>query len=118
MATALIQVDEELKREADAVLAGFGLTVGGLMQTLLTRIAREKALPFEVEDQKTVIGAEELARRRKAVEFARVNCALEGLHSDDESNQMEDRYARGEISAGELDAYVDKKMQDFINARA
>jgi hypothetical protein len=73
MATALVQIDEALKRE-------------------------------------------ELEERRDAVEFARVNCALEGLHSDEESNQMEDRYARGEISAEELDAYVDRRMQDFIDA--
>ncbi|MDR3157453.1 MAG: type II toxin-antitoxin system RelB/DinJ family antitoxin [Zoogloeaceae bacterium] len=116
MATALVQVDEALKREADAVLADLGLTVPDLVQTLLTRIAREKAVPFEVKRDKP--GEEELARRRKAVEFARVNCELEGLSSDEESNQMEDRYARGEISAEALDAYVDKRMQDFINAKA
>jgi addiction module RelB/DinJ family antitoxin len=106
MTTALVQVDEELKREADAVLAGFGLTVGGLMQTLLTRIAKEKALPFAMEEP--VIGAEELARRRDAVEFACVNVELEGLAIGAEHQALLNSYARGETSLEDLGKQVDK----------
>jgi addiction module RelB/DinJ family antitoxin len=41
---ATVQIDEALKREADAVLAGFGLTVSELVQTLLTRVASRRRL--------------------------------------------------------------------------
>jgi DNA-damage-inducible protein J len=42
------RVDETLKNEAAAVLAGMGLTVSDLVRIVLTKVAREKALPFEM----------------------------------------------------------------------
>ena len=41
------RVDEQIKQEASVVLAAIGLTVSDAFRLLLTRIAREKALPFE-----------------------------------------------------------------------
>lgn len=41
------RVDEKVKKEAAAVLAAVGLTTSDAVRLLLTRIAREKALPFE-----------------------------------------------------------------------
>ena len=48
--TALVRarIDENLKNEAAAVLADMGLTVSEVVRMVLTRIAREKALPFDV----------------------------------------------------------------------
>ena len=48
MATTFVRarVDEDLKNEAAAVLAGMGLTVSDVVRIALTKIAREKALPF------------------------------------------------------------------------
>jgi DNA-damage-inducible protein J len=49
-ATAFVRarVDETLKNEAAAVLAGMGLSVSDVVRIALTKIAREKALPFEM----------------------------------------------------------------------
>ena len=41
------RIDEHIKEEASAVLASMGLTVSDAFRLLLTRIAKEKALPFE-----------------------------------------------------------------------
>jgi len=41
------RLDERVKNEAAAVLAAMGLTVSDAFRLLLTRIAREKSLPFE-----------------------------------------------------------------------
>ncbi|ADZ42283.1 TPA: type II toxin-antitoxin system RelB/DinJ family antitoxin [Yersinia enterocolitica] len=42
------RIDETLKNEAAAVLAGMGLTVSDLVRITLTKVAREKALPFDL----------------------------------------------------------------------
>jgi DNA-damage-inducible protein J len=42
------RIDEALKDEAAAVLATMGLTVSDLVRITLTKVAREKALPFEM----------------------------------------------------------------------
>ncbi|MDO8813247.1 MAG: type II toxin-antitoxin system RelB/DinJ family antitoxin [Gallionella sp.] len=41
------RIDEHIKEEASVVLAAMGLTVSDAFRIMLTRIAREKALPFE-----------------------------------------------------------------------
>lgn len=41
------RIDEQVKEEATIVLAAMGLTVSDAFRIMLTRIAREKALPFE-----------------------------------------------------------------------
>ena len=41
------RIDEHVKEEARAVLASMGLTISDAFRLLLTRIAMEKALPFE-----------------------------------------------------------------------
>jgi len=49
-ATAFVRarIDETLKNEAAEVLAGMGLTVSDVVRIALTKIAKEKALPFEM----------------------------------------------------------------------
>ena len=42
-------VDEQIKQEAIAVLASLGLTVPVAIRALMARVARDKAMPFEVE---------------------------------------------------------------------
>jgi DNA-damage-inducible protein J len=48
-ANQLVQtrIDGKIKREAAAVLKAMGLTVSGAVRLLLTKIAREHALPFD-----------------------------------------------------------------------
>ena len=50
-ATAFVRarVDERVKDEAEAVLNYFGLTVSDAIRITLTRVARDKALPFELK---------------------------------------------------------------------
>lgn len=50
VATAFVRarIDETLKKEAAEVLAGMGLTVSDVVRIALTKIAKEKALPFEM----------------------------------------------------------------------
>jgi DNA-damage-inducible protein J len=43
------RIDEDLKNEAAAVLADMGLTVSDVVRMTLTRVARDKALPFELK---------------------------------------------------------------------
>ena len=49
-ATAFVRarIDETLKDEAAAVLADMGLTVSDLVRIVLTRVAKDKALPFDM----------------------------------------------------------------------
>lgn len=42
------RIDETLKNEAAAVLADMGLTISDVIRIALTKIAKEKALPFEM----------------------------------------------------------------------
>jgi DNA-damage-inducible protein J len=50
-ATAFVRarIDERVKDEAEAVLDYFGLTVSDAVRITLTRIARDKAFPFELK---------------------------------------------------------------------
>lgn len=49
-ATAFVRarIDESLKEEAAAVLADMGLTVSDVVRIVLTKVARDKSLPFEM----------------------------------------------------------------------
>ncbi|GAB0596864.1 hypothetical protein LL02C6_37260 [Escherichia coli] len=47
------RIDEDLKNQAADVLAGMGLTISDLVRITLTKVAREKALPFDLRGPKT-----------------------------------------------------------------
>jgi DNA-damage-inducible protein J len=78
------RIDEAVKEEATAVLGAMGLTVSDAFRLLLTRIAREKALPFEplVPNQET-IEAMKAARRGDLVTVGGVDNLLADLNADD-----------------------------------
>jgi DNA-damage-inducible protein J len=60
------RIDEHIKEEATVVLAAMGLTVSDAFRLMLTRVAREKALPFEpLVPNDTTIEAMREARRGK-----------------------------------------------------
>ncbi|QCI98358.1 type II toxin-antitoxin system RelB/DinJ family antitoxin [Agrobacterium larrymoorei] len=61
------RIDQEIKDDATAVLDSLGLTVSDVMRMMLTRIAREKALPIEL----TRPNAETLAAMEEARAIAR-----------------------------------------------
>jgi DNA-damage-inducible protein J len=60
-------IDERLKDEATAVLSELGLTVSDLVRITLTRVARDKALPFELKTPN--------AETRAAMEESRIMMA-------------------------------------------
>ena len=78
------RIDEHIKEEAAAVLATMGLTVSDAFRMMMTRIAQEKALPFEplVPNAETVAAMKE-ARRGKLQKFATIDDLRADLHADD-----------------------------------
>ena len=77
------RIDERVKKEASAVLAAMGLTVSDAFRLLLTKIAQEKALPFEplVPNMET-IEAMKAARRGELTEVDSVDALLPSLNAD------------------------------------
>jgi DNA-damage-inducible protein J len=67
-ANSLVQtrINAEIKEEAATVLRAIGLTVSDAVRLMLTRVAREKALPFEplIPNDVTITAMKE-ARERK-----------------------------------------------------
>ena len=78
------RVDREVKEEAAAVLAAMGLSVSDAVRLLLTRVAREKALPFAplIPNAETVAAMRE-ARAGNLPRFEDVQGLLDDLHADD-----------------------------------
>ena len=78
------RIDPNVKEEAAAVLAAMGLTVSDAVRLLLTRVAREKALPFApLVPNATTIEAMKEARQGGLPRFASVDDLLDDLHADD-----------------------------------
>jgi DNA-damage-inducible protein J len=86
VANALVQarIDEDVKDEATIVLAAMGLTVSDAVRLLLTRIAREHALPFDplIPNEETIEAMKE-ARRGKLASFESVDSLMADLNADD-----------------------------------
>jgi DNA-damage-inducible protein J len=78
------RIDEHIKEEAATVLAAMGLTVSDAFRIMLTRVAREKALPFEplVPNAETIEAMKE-ARRGNLPSFETVDGLLADLNADD-----------------------------------
>ena len=72
------RIDQALKDDATAVLDSLGLTVSDVMRMMLTRIAREKALPIELtRPNAETLAAIKEARAIAAEKRARFNTAEE-----------------------------------------
>ena len=77
-------IDEHIKEEASAVLAAMGLTVSDAFRIMLTRVAREKALPFEpLIPNETTIAAMREARAGNLKSFDSVGALMADLHAED-----------------------------------
>ncbi len=79
-----IRVDEKVKTKASKALAAMGLTVSDAVRLLLTRVAAEKAMPFEVRvpnrETRTAIEAGERGEVFRASSVAEL---MEDLDADD-----------------------------------
>ena len=78
------RIDEQVKEEASAGLAAMGLTVSDAVRIMLTRVAREKALPFEpLVPNETPIAAMREARAGNLKSFDSVGALMADLHAED-----------------------------------
>ena len=79
------RIDEHIKEEASAVLASMGLTISDAFRMLLTRVAKERALPFEplVPNQKTIEAMKE-ARRGQLKSFKTVQALMDDLNDEND----------------------------------
>jgi DNA-damage-inducible protein J len=78
------RIDLRIKEEASSVLAAMGLTASDAFRLLLTRIAREKKLPFEpLTPNETTIAAMREARAGNLRSFNSVEALMADLHAED-----------------------------------
>ena len=85
-ANQLVQarIDGAIKEEAATVLAAMGLTVSDAVRLLLTKVAHDKALPFEpLIPNATTIAAMQEARRGGLPRFTSVKALMDDLNADD-----------------------------------
>jgi DNA-damage-inducible protein J len=77
------RVDGQIKEEASAVLAAIGLTVSDAFRLLLTRIAKEKSLPFEplIPNRKTIAAMK--AARAGKLKTVKLDHLLSSLNEND-----------------------------------
>lgn len=79
-----VRLNEKVKARAEKALGAMGLTVSDAVRVLLTRVAAEQALPFEVKvpNAKTRAAMAE-ARRGGLKRFASVGDLMADLNADD-----------------------------------
>ena len=78
------RIDKDIKEEATVVLESMGLTVSDAFRMMLTRVAREKALPFDplIPNAETIEAMKE-ARRGKLDTFDSVEALMTDLNAKD-----------------------------------
>ena len=83
-ANQLVQtrIDGEIKAEAAAVLAAMGLTVSDAVRLMLTKVAHDKALPFEpLVPNAITIQAMKDARAGKVTKAESIEALFAGLNA-------------------------------------
>ena len=79
-----VRVDKKLKRQATDVLRNMGLTPSDAFRIMMTRIAAEKKLPFELlVPNATTIAAMKEARTGKLKSYVNVQAMLADLDEQD-----------------------------------
>ncbi len=78
------RIDEKTKKKATRVLKSIGMTPSGAFRLMMTRIAREKAMPFDVlvpnaETQEAM----RAGRRGEVTTVATVEDLFRALNADD-----------------------------------
>ena len=78
------RIDGAIKQEAAAVLAAMGLTISDAVRLMLTRVAREHALPFDpLIPNATTIAAMMQARAGNLPRASSIEELKAALHADD-----------------------------------
>ena len=79
-----IRIDGEIKEQAAETLASMGLTVSDAVRILLTRIAAEKAIPFEIRvPNRDTLEAMEAGDRGEVFRAPTVAAMMAELNADD-----------------------------------
>jgi len=79
-----VRIDKRTKAKAAKALAAMGLSVSDAVRVLLTRVATEKSLPFEVRiPNAATVAAMQEARNGGLPSFRRVSNLLADLNADD-----------------------------------
>jgi DNA-damage-inducible protein J len=79
-----VRVDKRIKARAAKALASMGLSVSDAVRVLLTRVAAEKALPFEVKVPNTAaVAAMREARKGGLRSFSKVDGLMADLNAED-----------------------------------
>ncbi len=74
------RIDAATKAEAAAVLAGMGMSVSDAIRILLTKVAREHTLPFDLRPNAETVAAMEEARRGDLPSFDTVSDLMADLN--------------------------------------
>ncbi|HEX6860072.1 MAG TPA: type II toxin-antitoxin system RelB/DinJ family antitoxin [Caulobacteraceae bacterium] len=78
------RIEPELKKQATAVLAQMGLSVSDAIRMLLTRVAADEALPFEVRTPNArTRAAMKAAEKGHAQSFDSIDDLMADLNADD-----------------------------------
>jgi len=79
-----VRIDKRTKQRAAKALATMGLSVSDAVRVLLTRVATEKALPFEVKAPNAASAAAmREARKGNLPSFSKVSDLMADLHAED-----------------------------------
>jgi DNA-damage-inducible protein J len=79
-----IRVDGKVKKKAAKTLAAMGLTVSDAVRLLLTRVAAEKAMPFDVRvPNRATLAAIEAGERGEVSRASSVAALMADLNADD-----------------------------------
>ena len=79
-----VRVEKRIKSQAAKTLAAMGLSVSDAVRVLLTRVAVEKALPFEVRvPNATTAAAMRDARKGRLASFNSVSDLMSDLNAED-----------------------------------
>ena len=78
------RIDEHIKEEASVVLAAMGLTVSDAFRIMLTRVAREKSLPFEplVPNEETIKALKQARSSKGITKVKSVDDLMADLNAD------------------------------------
>jgi DNA-damage-inducible protein J len=79
-----VRVEKRIKTQASKTLAAMGLSVSDAVRVLLTRVAKEKSLPFEVKVPNTAtMSAIQEARKGGLRSFKKVEDLMTDLNAED-----------------------------------
>jgi DNA-damage-inducible protein J len=79
-----VRIDKRTKAQATKALAAMGLSVSDAVRVLLTRVAAEKSLPFEVKVPNVATAAAMLeARKGRLASFRNVSDLVADLNAED-----------------------------------